>query len=183
MDGWVELGFWTSLAHQAKIAKSIATYGHRLDSMHRQFQVRIRIERTVLVIKWSNCSKTGAMAKVGLMMEGGGLLPGTTIHDRQRAIAPDMSGHDVQQNLDTTSVSYEESSRRDRHDTVLEFARSDFDSRREEIVDVRNTGEANNIGQALGQVIDDVRFRKRFSFDCTMSTLSIIVARRIVECG
>lgn len=63
--------------------------------------------------------------------------------------------------LDTEPDSYEESSRQDRQETVREFARSDFQVGylRTELEIARSTDEKNIIGDALGQVIDDVRFQ------------------------
>ncbi len=54
---------------------------------------------------------------------------------------------------------YEESSRKDRHEAVLTFAHSDIDSYLGELEDAKDKGEADDVRQAMGQVIEDVRLQ------------------------
>ncbi len=54
---------------------------------------------------------------------------------------------------------YEESSRKDRHEAVLAFAQSDVGSYWEELEDAKDKGEADDVRQAMGQVIEDVRLQ------------------------
>jgi len=150
MTQWKELGFFKSFARQREISNSIGTYGRKLGFMKDTFQI-------------------GALARIGFEAEANAvarrgedrLAHGRRVHPRHRNHQEVNAPHanEVMEQAPRSSLDagrYEESSRKDRHEAVLAFAQSDVGSYWEELEDAKDKGEADDVRQAMGQVIEDL---------------------------
>ncbi|KLO10997.1 kinase-like protein [Schizopora paradoxa] len=148
MVQWKDLGFWKSFAHQDAIAKNIAGYGRKLSYMKDTFNI-------------------GALAMIGyeteilsLARRGGGsshTYPRLRPNSRHSpSPAPGRQVHSQAPHPNSDEGRYEESERQDRREAVLVFAQPDIGNYLNELEDAKDRGEAEDVRQAMGQVIEDL---------------------------